>query len=110
VYQAVRLPPLAERQPAWATALAPLTDAPIPAHAAVALLALERVTRSASDATAVLYEAVWRRPDLHWAYLSRWPAGVPPRFAVALGDAPVPVGWRVTWRQGVVAVLERAGP
>lgn len=95
------------RSPAWARQLAPLRQAPLPAGTAVAML----VSMAGADIEAVkpvLMEAAWQRPDLRWALLQSWPSGPPAEALVAIGTPSTPPGWRETWRQGIVAIYERA--
>jgi hypothetical protein len=98
----------APRAPAWERHLAPLADAPLPAGSAVALAAATR--GGADDFKAVLMEAAWQRPDLHWAALSAWPVATPPRLLVTVGAAAAPTGWHEVWRRSEVAVHTRSAP
>jgi hypothetical protein len=97
------------RVPRWEEQLAPLADMPVPAGTEVAL-SLPAEPGGADAAAAVLYEAVWRRPDLRWGWLSTWPSGRPPQRVVAVGMAPAPPGWREVWGEGDVRLLARLAP
>jgi hypothetical protein len=107
IHDACRLPPPDQRRPAWAPHLAPLATAPIAPGSAVALLGPPALMRSA-DASPLLYEAAWQRPDVRWALLDHWPASSPCRELVVVGDAAAPPGWAAVWRYVDVVLYERA--
>jgi hypothetical protein len=55
-----------------------------------------------------VYEARWRRPDVHWCLPEEWPLKRPPSLQLTVG-APTPPaeGWTVVWRLNGMQLAER---
>lgn len=83
-------------RPEWAAIVASLASAPIAANAVTALDPGPRT--SPEQATMLLREAAWQRPDLRWALASELPASLAPAAIVTVGDAAAPAGWHRVWR------------
>jgi hypothetical protein len=105
VVQVIDQSAVAPRAPAWAPVLAPLAAAPLAPGTAVALL--EPIGQDPVAAKPLLMEAMWQRPDLHWARLAAFPSDHPPEALVALGSTVPPPGWQETWRRGAVALYRQ---
>jgi hypothetical protein len=96
------------REPKMAVALAPLQRAPLRAGAKVLLVLPDDL--AAEQTRAILFEAAWKRPDIHWSLPGDWPPGVAPGALVTVASAPAPLGWWCFWRGGLVGVWGPSPP
>jgi hypothetical protein len=88
-------------EPAWAARLAPLAGAPLRPGARVGLVPPPTLGRD--EATSLLFECSWQRPDVRWTLRSD--AAVAGLDALlVLGAGPLPQGWRPAWRHGALAL------
>ena len=99
-------------EPVWAARLSALSEAPLPAHGAVPLIVPEGL--APGDASKLLMEIVWQRPEVEWRPMATFPREPEfPRVVVAgpgSRDVEPPRGWRRIWSRGWVAVYRWTGP